>query len=133
MMTISLLDRESPTGLKVRRILTRRKSSLKYYHANREAKRKYQKENQPRNTKYVWEWSLKNEYGISVEIFYQMLLSQSGRCVTCSVALQKLHVDHDHQTGVVRGLLCGPCNMALGLVKEKQEVLRAMIDYLESH
>ncbi len=40
-------------------------------------------------------------------------------------------VDHDHQTGFVRGLLCRDCNAALGLFKDSQEILERAIGYLE--
>lgn len=42
-------------------------------------------------------------------------------------------LDHDHESGVVRGVLCGGCNRGLGCAKDSPELLRAMADYLEAH
>lgn len=131
MLTINLQDPNSPGGLRARRIVSRQKACKNFYWKNREKIRTRERANQPRNTKYIWEWSLKNEYGISVEIFDQMLVEQSGRCKICSIPLKRFHVDHDHASGKVRGLLCGPCNMTLGLVKESVPTLQGMIQYLE--
>lgn len=44
---------------------------------------------------------------------------------------RKIHVDHDHTTGAVRGFLCSGCNSALGLVKEDPERLRKLAEYIE--
>ena len=59
-----------------------------------------------------------------------MLHRQNGVCAVCGVG-GKLHVDHDHETGLVRGLLCGSCNRALGLLKDNVDSLKMAIDYLE--
>lgn len=75
--------------------------------------------------------NLKSSYGMTVEQYDRMYSMQDGRCVCCAVFCERLHVDHDHQTGKIRGLLCQPCNTALGLVQDDILVLRAMIEYLE--
>jgi len=55
---------------------------------------------------------LKHRYGISLDEFNRMLADQEGRCAVC-VEQRKLCVDHDHETGRVRGLLCRRCNLAM--------------------
>lgn len=55
-----------------------------------------------------------------------------GICEVCGTRAD-LHVDHDHSSGVVRGLLCRGCNTALGLVGERVEVLLALTAYLYKH
>jgi hypothetical protein len=63
-----------------------------------------------------------------------MLADQGGRCLICSVALgdAKAHVDHDHVTGVVRGILCFNCNGGLGQFKEDAHLLRDAADYIDA-
>lgn len=75
--------------------------------------------------------NLLNNYGITIEQFDQMMEDCNGQCVcgrTTGRSGNALHVDHDHATGQVRGLLCNQCNRALGLV-ENSEVLRKLADY----
>ena len=60
---------------------------------------------------------LQRKYGLTIEEYDQMLGSQDGRCGVCGrepSATYSLHVDHDHQTGRIRGLLCFVCNSSLG-------------------
>lgn len=79
---------------------------------------------------------LQREFGITLEEFNGRLEEQKFKCTCCSSALsggRDTHVDHCHRTGKVRDLLCSTCNQALGLVKERLEVLNNMIAYLRSH
>lgn len=59
---------------------------------------------------------------------------QSGRCLICQVhqseMKRSLSVDHDHETGIFRGLLCHGCNGALGLLKESAEVVERLLNYV---
>lgn len=71
---------------------------------------------------------------ITLDRFCEMFAAQSGLCASCSITLQEsrgTHIDHDHVTGKVRGLLCGGCNSGIGLMRESPAVLRAAADYLE--
>jgi hypothetical protein len=76
---------------------------------------------------------LKYQYGLSLEEFNELAAEQDGRCKICGEAesLGRLHVDHDHLTAKFRGLLCGPCNRALGLMKDNPDRLRRAAQYLE--
>lgn len=71
-------------------------------------------------------------YGISPEQFVAMGDQQGGRCAVCSRE-RKLAVDHCHSTGLVRALLCYPCNIALGQVNDDVDLLSKLIKYLETH
>lgn len=77
----------------------------------------------------------KARYGINNAIYASLIKGQNYSCATCrrhaSVFKRGLVIDHNHDTGVVRGLLCTGCNTALGHVLEKPEVLRALANYLE--
>ena len=83
---------------------------------------------------------LKRNYGITLQDYELMLEDQDCLCAICGGEgfimdttrhKIKLVVDHDHKTGMVRGLLCHNCNRALGLLKDSSEILQTAIDYLE--
>jgi hypothetical protein len=81
--------------------------------------------------------SLRLLYGLSVEDYSRMLASQGGVCKLCGSPpgtgrQKRLHVDHDHKTGKVRGLLCDHCNHALGKMKDDPVLLRKAAAYLEA-
>lgn len=73
---------------------------------------------------------LQRTYGMSVEDLAAMLLAQHGVCAICQTA-PAAHVDHDHQTNKVRGLLCFRCNAALGQLGDDPLVVRRAARYLE--
>jgi len=72
---------------------------------------------------------LKKKYGMTPGDYSQMWKKQKGRCVICKQPV-KLHVDHNHKTGKVRGLLCSNCNTALGSFKDNIGILQNAIKYL---
>lgn len=65
-----------------------------------------------------------------MEDFDDMLRKQDYKCAICRCNFKKRCVDHDHTTGVVRGLLCDRCNMGIGKLKDKYEVVQNAADYL---
>ncbi len=79
-------------------------------------------------------YNLKNNFGISYEEWQLMLDSQNGKCKICSrhrtEFVRDFHVDHDHATGKVRGLLCHNCNNLLGQARDDIMVLNKAIEYL---
>ena len=75
---------------------------------------------------------IRKRYGLSYEQHDKMLLDQDGRCAICHADDCTLSVDHDKKTGIVRGLLCQPCNMALGALRHKPWILRSAEAYLVS-
>ena len=80
-------------------------------------------------------------YGITVEDYDRMLAAQNGVCMLCGSppnpdgirAASKLHIDHDHETGACRDLLCLACNHGLGAFKDNPGLLRAAAEYIERH
>lgn len=81
--------------------------------------------------------TLKRNYGITMEDYKNMLVEQNSNCAICgrnqSEFKVAFHVDHCHTTGAIRGLLCGSCNRALGLLKDSCEVLDNAKAYLNKH
>jgi ribosomal protein S14 len=80
---------------------------------------------------------LKRNYGITLNEYNQMLLEQEHRCKICGTTepggkYGKFMVDHSHNTGEVRGLLCKSCNIALGEVGDNISTLQKMIEYLNT-
>ena len=78
---------------------------------------------------------IRSEYGLDREAYLAMVLEQQSSCRICGRHEPdhfKLHVDHCHDTGRVRGLLCGPCNQGIGLLRHSSERLRLAISYLGS-
>ena len=98
-------------------------------------------ENNPGRKTVNLHQSLRTRYGLEAEIYYAMLVAQAGVCVLCgspprgdaSGAGSRLHVDHDHETGKVRALLCNGCNRGLGYLNDDPALLRAAADYIEQH
>lgn len=83
---------------------------------------------------------LYSQYGITWEEFDAMYVDQRGLCKICGEPesvigaggkVKTLAIDHDHETGQVRGLLCNNCNRAIGLLKDNAYLLRAAADYLD--
>jgi hypothetical protein len=76
-------------------------------------------------------WTVRTNYGLTAEQYTELMQSQSGVCAICRTATVKsLAVDHDHITGIVRGLLCSSCNNGLGRFKDSPENLQRAADYL---
>ena len=73
-------------------------------------------------------------YGVSTVEYEAMLIAQCGVCAVCGGMNDNgrpLFVDHDHETGAVRGLLCGGCNVALGMANDDPDTLRRLAEYVE--
>lgn len=81
---------------------------------------------------YHREYNLKIKYGLTVEDYNNMLLNQAGGCAICgkSPGERPFDVDHCHDTGKVRGLLCNNCNMGLGSFKDNIDNVRRAVQYL---
>ena len=76
---------------------------------------------------------LKHRYGITVADYEEMYAGQNGCCAMCNRTFERLCVDHNHETGKVRALLCVGCNRLLGIVESRPELLEAARDYREKH
>lgn len=83
---------------------------------------------------------LKSTYGITQLDFDLLYKNQNSQCKICNDSIsniigntksRKAHVDHDHLTGKVRGLLCTKCNTLLGMANDSIPILKEAIKYLE--
>lgn len=90
----------------------------------------------PCTTEWFREYRWLSKYGITAAQYEQMLAEQGGKCAICGTkeegrGYEWLHVDHDHATGAVRGLLCALCNFGLGKFKDNPDWLRRAAEYVE--
>lgn len=84
---------------------------------------------------------LMRTFGISLDLYKEMLLAQKGCCAICEKPetatrngrLKALAVDHDHESGTVRGLLCVACNTGIGKFAEDIDLMQSAIRYLRRH
>jgi len=100
----------------------------------------YRKEYQVKNPEAGTDRHYRRVFGITLQDVKQMLQKQDGKCALCSRELSVLqgrgfstiaHVDHDHVTGKVRGILCGNCNTALGKLGDSIESIERVLSYLK--
>jgi hypothetical protein len=80
-------------------------------------------------------------HGLTMQQWNELFVKQNGLCAICGNWLRLpenglgkgnglVHTDHDHRTGKIRGLLCGKCNMGIGLFKDSVDILRSASEYL---
>lgn len=74
---------------------------------------------------------LKLRYGLTPDLLAELKNKQDNKCLGCGEE-KSLCVDHCHETGKVRGLLCRQCNAAIGLAQEDIQILKNLVSYLES-
>ena len=76
-------------------------------------------------------------YGITLKEYEILLAKQNNGCAICTASTgsngKRLSVDHNHQTGEVRGLLCDDCNIGLGKFKDNSSLLANAINYLKDN
>lgn len=76
-------------------------------------------------------YRLKVRYGITTKEYWDLVAKQNGVCAICNKSDgKKLHIDHNHTSNKVRGLLCGSCNRGLGMFKDNIYTMEKAIKYL---
>jgi len=78
---------------------------------------------------FNFELQIKHQYKLSIKEYYRMLKKQNNRCAICKEK-HKLNIDHNHETGKVRGLLCHNCNQGIGCFKDNKNLLTEAIKYI---
>ena len=102
-----------------------------YYKEHKEKIMQHHKERK----KEIRQYDIKHKYGLFPEEYNDMLEAQHNRCAICRkpfIDAQHAYIDHNHSTGVVRGILCHNCNTILGHAHDDPKVLRRAADYLEN-
>lgn len=101
-----------------------------------EHKRVQSRKSYHKNTNYHKNWQLKKRFGFTLVEYQVLLTKQKGGCAICGGNKlygdkKYLAVDHDHNTGVIRGLLCDPCNLGLGKFGDSLALIQKAIVYLK--
>lgn len=96
--------------------------------------RQWQRERGPQPySQTMYEQRIKRQFGLTPEQYQSLLTKQANVCAGCKrPSNRRLAVDHDHETGEVRGLLCHKCNYALGYVNDSPNLLRDLASYVEN-
>jgi hypothetical protein len=106
-----------------------------------ERNKAYNEFNKERMLNWGRKYWLRKGYGLTLEQYNEMVARQDGKCLICqdkphlvgNKRQKTLHVDHCHDSGKIRGLLCHQCNCAIGLLKDDPARIRALLAYVETH
>ncbi len=114
-----------------------KKSSAEWRKKNPEKFKASHKKWKLKNPEKLLAYKLKSKFGITVEEYRKMFERQENRCAICwkdgKTSTRKLHIDHDHKTGKIRGLLCKNCNHGLGMFKDDMYRLLNAVSYLKKN
>jgi hypothetical protein len=114
----------------------------KYLHETHEEKlkrrREYLRQWRASRDKDTWRWYIiKNRYGLTRERYEEILAGQGGGCAICGRVESShgaaLAVDHDKETGIIRGILCNHCNQGIGLLEHDSKRLHNASAYLANN
>lgn len=115
---------------RVRETQPKRNEAAKKYRASAKGQRTLRERYYQRN------------YGISASAYDRMFTEQNGLCFICrrpekrrgrAGEMSPLEVDHNHETGQIRKLLCHACNVAIGFLEESPDRMRRLAEYIEEH
>ncbi len=99
-----------------------------------EWEREYRKS--PEYAQRKFGYRIKAKYNLSLEEYDDICEKQGGVCAICgefNINGNRLVIDHDHQTGKVRGLLCGSCNCGIGYLKESATIMKKAMKYIKEN
>jgi len=102
----------------------------------RSGERQYQKTKKYLSRRTTWEWNNHGIIDMTRERFEELFELQEGKCAICgtleNILNRAMCVDHDHETGLARGLLCTKCNVALGYFGDNLEIIERAINYMKN-
>lgn len=120
-----------------------REGRRKNYYKNREKILKARSDKNKNNPEKLMATNLRKMYGITISDYEMMVEQQKNLCAICfqpetsihprTKEIKKLSVDHNHDTGKVRGLLCTRCNCMIGYARESEILLSKAIKYLRTY
>src|ERR1035437_5601584 len=106
-----------------------------WYRRNKDKRKAISKAYYQSHIRQARSWGLLRRYGITIDQWETLFQDQGQACAACRSSTpghkKGWHTDHNHQTGVVRGILCHPCNLALGCAKEDAPRLHGLAAYVK--
>ncbi len=131
------LNREKESLRKKKAYYERKKEPIKYLYY-KEIERQRAKSHYAKNKKkHFFEFRIVHKYGMTEKQYYDLLWKQEYRCAICQKTFcptkKQIHIDHDHRTGKVRGLLCCGCNTTLGHFEDDLNKINKFVNYLIEH
>ncbi len=117
-------------------MIKKRERDARYRAKNKHKIKRYQDSRKETMEAYYHKHNLKTKYGISPEQYQEMFVAQKGCCAMCgkhqSQQTRRLAVDHNHETGQIRALLCLMCNIRLSYIEDREWLLKAT-EYLKKY
>lgn len=121
-----------------------RQHSKEHYNEHKDeinAVRRYEGKHNKKVRRERHNFHLRRKFGIGADEYDRMLLDQGGKCAICGTdkpgingnTIKNFAVDHNHETGKIRSLLCANCNQGLGNFLDSPTLLRTAAEYLENH
>ena len=110
--------------------------------ANPEKFREYEKNKREKDRQRYKDYFIEQRFNITLERYYEMIKEQNNKCYICGTEetrktrngdISRLCIDHNHETNIVRKLLCFDCNTMIGKAKENINILQSAISYLKQH
>jgi hypothetical protein len=125
-------DYKSKTGWYAENRARRQERSNERYAADENYRlARLQAANAARDRPKEYERELRREYELNIDDYRALVTHQKNKCAICHVLMILPHVDHCHESGFVRGLLCKNCNNGLGMFKDDLTVMLAAVQYLK--
>jgi hypothetical protein len=104
---------------------------------DQEYRKEYNRKHYIENKKANLSRAMKKNYGITMDDKENILENQNYKCPICGIELRLIErkscVDHDHDTGIIRGVICGNCNIMLGGARDNPDILFSGAKYLVTH
>lgn len=96
------------------------------------------REARKKNPEIFRDYDLRSRMKLEPGTYQRMYDAQNGKCAICagarlSTGKFRLHIDHCHDTGIIRGLLCHNCNVGIGNLRHDENIMHRAIDYLKKH
>lgn len=129
--TMHCLRQDGPKIMPYKDQIERLAQKRRWYRANKDKHAAWEIKDRATNPEKYKASKLRQRYGLSLDLYDKLFKQQGGLCALCRER-PPTDVDHDHDSGAVRALLCHACNIGLGFFGDSIEQLQAAITYLQT-